>query len=391
MRSARTEAFWNAFCRHEGANSGHYEATYFRAPPDVADRLLANMLAGAKRAAVGLLAFLGEGKEEPVPQADDYSVLLDRKGRPRLIWRSTNVVIAPFSSVSDEFVWRDGAGNGDRTEWMRRVAANLRGQERKFGFEMHDLLETVFETLEVVWPLEVAERIRLITPHLDRGLALLRRAAEQGGVAAGLEAVLTQVLTAVMVVGPDGRLRFANASAEALLRRGDGVHVRNGHLVARWRAEERVLNAAISAAGELPASVPAPTAGATSAVVISLHRDEGCPPYRASIFPLRRGGPGRGPVSQDGVVLFIDDPDADAPLTEQAHVSKTLRLTPAEARLAILLAKGVSLTEAADQFGVTRNTVRAQLRAIFDKTDTHRQIELARLIQGSKSLRIRIS
>lgn len=57
MRSARTEAFWNAFCRHEGVNSAHYEATYFRAPPDVADSLLANMLAGAKRASVGLLAF----------------------------------------------------------------------------------------------------------------------------------------------------------------------------------------------------------------------------------------------------------------------------------------------------------------------------------------------
>jgi len=40
---------------------------------------------------------------------------------------------------------------------------------------------------------------------------------------------------------------------------------------------------------------------------------------------------------------------------------------------------------------VTHNTVRAQLRAIFDKTETHRQSDLIRLLQGSSSLRIALA
>ena len=60
MLSAHAEAFWQAFRRHEGLNSAHYEATYFRTPPEVADRLLELMLAGAMRATVGPTIYLAK-------------------------------------------------------------------------------------------------------------------------------------------------------------------------------------------------------------------------------------------------------------------------------------------------------------------------------------------
>ena len=41
--------------------------------------------------------------------------------------------------------------------------------------------------------------------------------------------------------------------------------------------------------------------------------------------------------------------------------------------------------------GVTDNTVRAQLRSIFDKTDTHRQADWSVCWQTSRSLRISLS
>ena len=172
MRSARTEAFWQAFRRHEGINSAHYEATRFRTPPDVADRLLNQMLAGAKRAA--------SGGEEPLPQVGDYAVLVDRHDHPQLIWHTTGVTVAPLSSVTDGFVWRDCTGNGDPAEWLRRVGASMAGQALEYRFEMHPNIETVFETLNVVWPYDVAQRIRLVAPHLDRGLALLHRRSDSG-------------------------------------------------------------------------------------------------------------------------------------------------------------------------------------------------------------------
>jgi len=46
------------------------------------------------------------------------------------------------------------------------------------------------------------------------------------------------------------------------------------------------------------------------------------------------------------------------------------------------LANGASLTETAEQFDVTRNTVRTPLQRAMSKTDTRRQGGLIRLVLG---------
>jgi DNA-binding CsgD family transcriptional regulator len=89
--------------------------------------------------------------------------------------------------------------------------------------------------------------------------------------------------------------------------------------------------------------------------------------------------------------LFVDDPCEDTTRTQTDVYARAFQLTPAEVRLAVHLASGVSLTEAAERFGVTHNTVRAQLRSIFDKTDTHRQADLVRLLHSSGRLRVSLS
>ncbi|HWG59212.1 MAG TPA: helix-turn-helix transcriptional regulator, partial [Candidatus Acidoferrales bacterium] len=62
-------------------------------------------------------------------------------------------------------------------------------------------------------------------------------------------------------------------------------------------------------------------------------------------------------------------------------------LTKHEASLADLLLQGSDLREAAEKLGVSMNTVRTHLRLIFEKTDTHRQAELVRvLLRGPAGL-----
>jgi DNA-binding CsgD family transcriptional regulator len=51
-------------------------------------------------------------------------------------------------------------------------------------------------------------------------------------------------------------------------------------------------------------------------------------------------------------------------------------LTPAQARLVIRLVAGDSLRSAAKALGVKYETARTSLKAIFQKTGTHRQAEL---------------
>ena len=54
-------------------------------------------------------------------------------------------------------------------------------------------------------------------------------------------------------------------------------------------------------------------------------------------------------------------------------------LTPAEARLAGLIADGIGVDEAAAKLGTARETVRSQLKAVFAKTGTRSQVSLAAL------------
>lgn len=92
-------------------------------------------------------------------------------------------------------------------------------------------------------------------------------------------------------------------------------------------------------------------------------------------------------LSEDGphtVLLLIDL--AATPLPQPAVLEQIFRLTPAEARLALLLAGGATTAEAAAALGVSVATTRTQLAAIFAKTHTRRQAELVMLISRLSAL-----
>ena len=62
-------------------------------------------------------------------------------------------------------------------------------------------------------------------------------------------------------------------------------------------------------------------------------------------------------------------------------------LTPAESKLASLLAEGLSLEAAGQALGIRHNTARTHLARVFDKTGTSRQAELvARILCGPAML-----
>lgn len=61
-------------------------------------------------------------------------------------------------------------------------------------------------------------------------------------------------------------------------------------------------------------------------------------------------------------------------------VARKFNLTPAEARLAAALASGAWLQNYAQTSGVSINTVKTQLRMLFQKTGTSRQVDLVRLL-----------
>lgn len=78
------------------------------------------------------------------------------------------------------------------------------------------------------------------------------------------------------------------------------------------------------------------------------------------------------------IVVLVDLDRQERP--PHAVLRACFGLTSAEANMAASLAAGATLEGAADQLGISKETARSQLKAVFDKTQTHRQAELVALM-----------
>jgi DNA-binding CsgD family transcriptional regulator len=78
------------------------------------------------------------------------------------------------------------------------------------------------------------------------------------------------------------------------------------------------------------------------------------------------------------LVLIIDPEDESAPAA--ALLRRLYHLTEAEAEVALHVMHGADLTQSSDELSISLTTVRTHLQHVFDKTDTHRQAELVRLL-----------
>jgi uncharacterized protein YhfF len=116
------------------------------------------VITGSKRATASLARGYVDGGE-PTARPGDFVIMLDGGGRPRFIWRTTQVTIKPLSQVDEAFAWDEGEWDRTRDWWLdahRRYFARKAARE---GFEIDDEILTVFERFKVVWPLDVADMI----------------------------------------------------------------------------------------------------------------------------------------------------------------------------------------------------------------------------------------
>jgi DNA-binding CsgD family transcriptional regulator len=103
-------------------------------------------------------------------------------------------------------------------------------------------------------------------------------------------------------------------------------------------------------------------------------------PFVAHVMPLR--GAGLDVFTGAASLLYV------TPLSQQSAPAGELLqalfdLTPAEARVAGLIAEGHAVETIGSILSVTPNTVRTQLKSIFTKTGVGRQAELASLLSAS--------
>jgi DNA-binding CsgD family transcriptional regulator len=172
-----------------------------------------------------------------------------------------------------------------------------------------------------------------------------------------------------------GRVLRTNRVADELLDRGLGLSVAEGRLYAEGLEATRELRRMIERAlADRSAERPSLVQGLRLA-----RPDGGSLNLLARPIPLSQWSEGRGAPA---LAIFVGDPD-ERPTVSLEVVRQLFDFTRAEALLATALARGQSLDEAASELGITRNTARAHLRAIFSKTGVSRQAELVRLVLRS--------
>jgi len=170
------------------------------------------------------------------------------------------------------------------------------------------------------------------------------------------------------VLGSRGRPLAANRLFEELMR---GVTCDGGErLVFTDRSTDTLFAAAL-----LELSM-ASRAGAVRSVPMRAGADR--PPMILRLIALRAGGQDVFGASSILVVTRITPPAAPAAELLQGLFD----LTPAEARVAREIGEGRTVETIAEMFGLSRETVRSQLKAVLGKTGLGRQVDLAALLAG---------
>lgn len=186
----------------------------------------------------------------------------------------------------------------------------------------------------------------------------------------------------IVVLSSKGRILTANRLAREMIDNEDAFHVgKSGLGLSISQGKFRFRDLLSSGRGR-----PALTA-ANDVQPFTVPRGEGRRPLSVLLAPVKDIGIARGPDDPAGLV-FIGDPERPVEI-DPRRLIRIYGLSRAEARVAVLLARGMRLDQVAATLSLTYETVRKHVKQILSKTGADRQAELVRTINlGPAGLRM---
>ena len=141
------QELWAAFRAARPDAGEDYEAWAYGADPD---KLAELTRAGIKTATASAGPLYVEG--EPLPEAGEYSVILDGRDEAVCVIRTTRVYIVPFDQVSAGHAYREGEGDRSLEYWRQVHEDFFRAELAEAGLAFSPDMPVVCEEFELVWP-----------------------------------------------------------------------------------------------------------------------------------------------------------------------------------------------------------------------------------------------
>lgn len=223
--------------------------------------------------------------------------------------------------------------------------------------------------------------LRLLLPHLQRAMRIHRRMAVLEANQRGSLDALDLMSVGIVLLSRRGRILYSNRLALQILAQSDGLLADRHGLVAASSSSGQKLRRAIATACDSQLEM------SPSEDVLAVERPSGKRPFTIFVTPVSRRLFER---EASGVVaaVFVADPE----MIDSTPVELLMRwygLSEKEAVVARHLMHGETLAQAAQSLEITHNTARTHLQRIFNKTATHHQGELIRLLMSSRMIPIR--
>lgn len=265
--------------------------------------------------------------------------------------------------ISDEIVPpQDMVGTEFYEDWMvpNDVAASVGVTIDKSG-TCPLIISTVTSRDDPEANKAFSDQMSRIAPHLNRAARFYRQGAGKwSGFALGAS-LFDAVNIGVIILGEDGRAKSVSATAQQMAHQGVRINPM-GQLALRDEAAQAALKAMLKRVYDGPKSYSL-FAGGLKLTLLRVEKD------RISLYF-------EGPT----VVILMERHGRGQNLIDLGSFAETYRLTSAEQRALAGVVAGKSVAEIAEEAGVSRETIRTQLKRLYAKTSVNGQADLVRLV-----------
>jgi len=212
-------------------------------------------------------------------------------------------------------------------------------------------------------------RLAPVIPHLLRSLQMRSLVEPLRQERDAYLSAIDRMPFGVIFIDASGLVSDVSGPAQAILQSASGLTVKHGKLSAQNSSDDATLQRLIRASTR---TMPSEAVESRTCSVRSLN---GQRPLKIFVIPIQLTAAAFALTQECAVVIFGSEGSSRP---NMAIVARSMGLTHAEASLACALFSGLTLIEAANQLGLSLNTCKSQLKAIYIKTDCHSHVDLAK-------------